>query len=181
MKKVRIHGKEFEEVISHDSILSKVETLSEQIHGDLADKRPIFLGLLNGSFLFAAELFKRFDGEAEIAFVRAKSYSGLESSGNLQISTLSEELVKDRHVLVIEDIVDSGNTLHHFLPMLQAAGPKSIRLASMLYKPEALQHAIHIDYCAFEIPDKFVVGFGLDYDGLGRNLPGIYSLAEETS
>ena len=128
--------------------------------------------------MFAADLFKHINIEAEISFIKLVSYKGTKSTGNVITAIGLDEVIKDRHLIIIEDIVDTGRTLHHFLPQLIHQQPASLKIASLLHKPDATIHSIALDYIGFSIPNKFVLGYGLDYDGLGRNLPSIYQLKE---
>ena len=178
MQTVRLHDRSFSQYLSEEEITNRVEAISVQIYKDYTDLQPHFLVMLNGAFMFASELYRRYGGDAEISFVKAKSYQGLKSTGKVEFDPVDSELVKGKDILLIEDIVDSGNTLSNFIPLLKQHQPKSIRIASLLFKPASLKHDVKVDYCGFEIPNDFVVGYGLDYDGLGRNLPAIYSLAE---
>jgi len=134
---------------------------------------------LNGSFMFASDLFKSISIEAEICFIKLASYKGTSSTGNLITSIGLDESLVNRHVVIIEDIIDTGNTLHQFLPQIHNQQPASLKIAALLNKPTAMKYPIVIDYLGFSVPDKFLLGFGLDFDGLGRNLPQIYQLINE--
>lgn len=129
--------------------------------------------------MFASDLFKELTIEAEICFIKLASYKGTRSTGNVITSIGLDEPLKDRHVIIIEDIVDTGKTLHEFLPQLTDQQPASLKIAALLHKPEALAHQLTIDYIGFNVPNKFLLGFGLDYDGLGRNFKEIYQLIED--
>ena len=178
MPQIKLRDKAFDIFISEEIILQKVKELAENINRDYQGKKPLFIAILNGSFMFAADLFKHITIDAEITFIKLASYKGMKSSGQV-ITAIGLELdLIDRDVIIIEDIVDTGKTLHYFLPKLQHQQPASLKIASLLHKPEALKHPLTIDYIGFNIPNKFVVGYGLDYDGLGRNLKEIYQLAE---
>ncbi len=173
---VQIIDKVFRPFISAEQISEKVQELAVRINADYAGKRPLVIGILNGSFIFAADLFRGLTVDAEISFIKLASYKGTSSTGNVVTAIGMEENLKDRHILIVEDIIDTGKTLSSFLPEIHARQPASVKIATFLSKPEALQHEVHADYCAFEIENKFVVGYGLDYDGLGRNLPALYIL-----
>lgn len=175
---VQVKDKKFRLLIDERSLLERIEAMGAAITKDYRGKKPLFIVILNGAFLFAAELFKRLDLECEVCFIRLASYIGTSSTGKVAFMMQLSETVRGRDVIIIEDIVDTGRTLAQFLPHLQLEKPSSIRIASLLSKPSALKEKIRIDYPGFEIDDKFVVGFGLDYDGAGRNLPGIYQLVE---
>ena len=136
----------------------------------------MFLSILNGSFIFTADLFKKLTIEAEICFIKLASYKGVSSSGNVITAIGLDTNLSGRHVIILEDIIDTGKTLHHFLPQLETQQLASLKIAVLLNKTEALAYPVKVDYACFDIPNKFVVGFGLDYDGLGRNLPCLYQL-----
>ena len=178
MQKVTLGDKAFEEYLDAQKLATRIQTLAQQIDEDYRSKYPLFLIVLKGAFLFGSELFKHFTGQAEIEFIKAKSYHGTERSSDISFQLPNTEVLGGRHIIIVEDIVDSGNTLKRLTPLIQAAQPKSIALASLLSKPEVHQNSIKIDYCGFEIPNDFVVGFGLDYNELGRNLGAIYSLVD---
>ncbi len=139
----------------------------------------MFIAILNGSFMFASDLFKELTMEAEICFIKLASYKGTRSSGHVITSIGLDESLKDRHVVILEDIVDTGKTLSEFLPQLADQQPASLKIAALLHKPDALVHPLTIDYLGFEVPNKFLLGYGLDFDGLGRNLKEIYQLTGE--
>jgi hypoxanthine phosphoribosyltransferase len=175
---IQVHGRNFVPYLTAQAIAKKVSQLALQINKDYEGKKPLFLAVLNGSFLFAADLFRNLTIEAEISFIKLASYKGTTSTGNVITAIGLEESLHERHIILLEDIIDTGKTLHGFIPQLEHQGPASIRIAALLTKPEALQYPVHADYIGFEIPNKFVVGYGLDYDGLGRNIPEIYQLEE---
>ncbi len=176
MSVIRVHDKQFETYLSDTKIQQRVNEIALQINTDYAGKRPLFIAILNGSFMFAADLFKQLTLEAEICFIKLASYKGMKSSGRV-VSTIGlEEDIFDKDVIIVEDIVDTGKTLHHFLPKLLHQQPKSLKIATLLHKPEATAFPLTLDYVGFAIPNKFVVGYGLDYSGLGRNLKEIYQL-----
>ena len=175
---IHVKDKSFKPYLSAEEISTQIKKIAAQINIDYADKRPIFIAILNGAFMFAADLFKDITIDAEISFIKIASYVGTKSTGNVITSIGLDESLKDRHVIIIEDIVDTGTTLFKFLPQLRDQHPASLKLAVLLNKPESIQHPIKIDYLGFSVPDKFLLGFGLDYDGLGRNLPAIYQLAD---
>lgn len=178
MDVIQVKDKSFVRYIDRDKIWQRVSELSKEIEKDYADKNPLLLCVLNGSFMFAADLFHTIDIPIEASFVKLKSYEGTSSSGNVTVALGLQDKVKDRHVLIVEDIVDTGRTLHDFLPQLQSEQPASVKIVSFLSKPSARKFQIDIQYVGFEIPDKFVVGYGLDYDGQGRNLTHLYQLAQ---
>lgn len=142
-------------------------------------KQPIFLSVLTGSFMFAADLMKHINIDCEIAFTRLSSYSGTSSTGKVEMVMDIKENIEGRHIIILEDIVDSGTTLSRFLPMLQERKPASIAIATLLIKPEALKYPLDVPYVGFRISNEFILGYGLDYDGSGRNFKDIYQVVEE--
>jgi hypoxanthine phosphoribosyltransferase len=179
MSVIQVNGKKFQPYIGAAEIKYRISALAEQINLDYEGKRPLFIAILNGSFMFASDLFKEISIDAEICFIKLASYKGTRSSGNVITSIGLDEPLLNRHVVIIEDIVDTGNTLHQFLPQLHNQQPASLKIAALLHKPGALKYPIQINYLGFSVPDKFLLGFGLDFDGLGRNLAEIYQLIEE--
>jgi len=175
---IAIHDKQFIPYISQDRISQRVRELGLEISKDYEYKQPLFIAILNGSFIFAADLFRSLSIDAEISFIKLASYKGTSSTGNVVTAIGMEEKLSGRHVILLEDIIDTGKTLHAFLPEIKQRGPESIKIASFLSKPDALQFPIKADYTGFAIPNDFVVGYGLDYDGLGRNLEELYILAK---
>lgn len=160
-------------------IAARVRALATDISADYAGKKPLFLGILNGSFIFAADLFREITIEAEISFVKLASYKGVTSTGNIVTAIGLEESLHERHILIVEDIIDTGRTMDSFLKEVWRQGPASVRIATFLSKPEALQVPdLKADYIGFEIPNRFVLGYGLDYDGYGRNTRDLYVLEE---
>lgn len=175
---IQVHDKKFQPYLKAEEIHKQIIRLAKSIDDDYAGKRPLFIAILNGSFMFAADLFKELTIEAEICFIKLASYKGTRSSGNVITSIGLDESLKDRHVVIVEDIVDTGKTLSEFLPQLKDQRPASLKIAALLHKPEALAFPLDIDYLGFSVPNKFLLGYGLDYDGLGRNLKEIYQLVE---
>jgi hypoxanthine phosphoribosyltransferase len=176
MSTIQVLDKTFVPYLEEAAIQTKISELAAQLNKDYAGKRPLFLSILNGSFLFTADLFKQITIEAEVSFIKLASYKGTSSTGNVITAIGLDTNVKDRHIIILEDIIDTGKTLHHYLPQLDSMQPASVKIAVLLDKKEALQYPVNIDYSCFEIPNKFVVGYGLDYDGLGRNSKDIYQL-----
>jgi hypoxanthine phosphoribosyltransferase len=179
MAVIRLHDKTFDIYLSESTILEKVKEIAEQISNDYEGKNPLFIAILNGSFMFAADLFKQLTIDAEICFIKLASYKGVRSTGHVTTAIGLDHDIFNRHVIIVEDIVDTGKTLGFFIPKLHHQQPASLKIAALLHKPEATLHPLEIDYTGFSIPNKFVVGYGLDYDGLGRNLREIYQLCEE--
>ena len=176
MKEIRILDKSFSELITEKAIQDRIEELARQMNSDLAGKDVVFLGILNGAFLFAADLFRHIDMQARISFVKLASYKGTSSSGSIKELIGWNEDIKNKTIVVLEDIVDTGNTLERIVDELVIRKVSEVIIATMLYKPAAYTKDIPLDYVGFEIPNDFVVGYGLDYDGFGRNLPSIYKL-----
>ncbi|MCU7548666.1 hypoxanthine phosphoribosyltransferase [Chitinophagaceae bacterium LB-8] len=176
MSLVTVHDKTFCTYLTEKDIQARIVQMAEAINKDYQGKKPLFIGILNGAFMFASDLFKHLTIEAEITFIKLASYKGMKSTGNVVTSIGLDHDLYGRDVVIIEDIIDTGKTLHKFLPQLDHQQPASLKIAVLLHKPEALQHPLNIDYVGFSIPNKFVVGFGLDYNGLGRNLKEIYQL-----
>jgi len=173
---IKIKDKEFELFISNEKINDAIKNIAGKINKDLDGKNPLFICVLNGSFMFAADLMKHVNIPCEITFVRVASYRGTTSTGTLKEIYGLEEEIEGRTVVVIEDIVDTGNTMSLVLDQLNCDEPKEIKVATLLFKPKALKTEVKLDYVALEIPNDFIVGYGLDYDGYGRNLTDIYKI-----
>ena len=176
MPVIKVHDKEFIPYLSADEIEEQVKRVASEINRDYKGKKPLFIAILNGAFIFAADLFKHITLEAEISFIKLASYKGIKTSGKVITAIGLDTDLHRREVIIVEDIVDTGKTLFHFLPQLQHQHPTSLKIATLLHKPDALLHPLKIDYLGFNIPNKFVIGYGLDYDGLGRNIKEIYQL-----
>ncbi|HYV55535.1 MAG TPA: hypoxanthine phosphoribosyltransferase [Chitinophagaceae bacterium] len=176
MSTIRIHDKTFEIYLSETAIQERVKNIADSINEEYKDKKPLFIAILNGSFMFAADLFKYLTINSEISFIKLASYRGMKSTGNVITSIGLDADLFGKDVIIIEDIVDTGKTLYNFLPKLNDHHPSSLKIAALLHKPEATRFPLKLDYVGFSIPDKFVVGYGLDYDGLGRNLKEIYQV-----
>ncbi|MBY0480645.1 MAG: hypoxanthine phosphoribosyltransferase [Chitinophagaceae bacterium] len=179
MSIIHLHNKSFEPYLPEALIQEKVKELALELDKDYADKKPLFIAILNGSFMFAADLFKYLSIEAEICFIKLASYKGTKSTGQVITAIGLDTDISRRHVVILEDIIDTGKTMSEFLPQLYNQQPASLKVAILLHKPEATQFTVPIDYCCFSIPNKFVLGYGLDYDGYGRNIKEIYQLVEE--
>jgi hypoxanthine phosphoribosyltransferase len=175
---INIGDKMFEPMLGHDEIQQRITDLGNRFNQDYLNQKPLFIGVLSGSFMFLADLMKVVTIPAEITFVKLASYEGERSSGNIKLEMGLSTSLKNRDVVIVEDIVDTGHTLKYLLEMIDQEKPKSVKVCSLLYKPAAVQyHFKELEYIGFEIPNDFVVGYGLDYDGLGRNLKDIYRLA----
>lgn len=177
MATIRVHDKDFDTYLSEEVLQQRIAEMAAEISRDYEGKRPLFIAILNGAFMFAADLFKRLSIDAEITFIKLASYRGMSSSGQVITAIGLEQDLYDREVIILEDIVDTGRTLSEFLPKLDHQQPRSLKIAALLHKEEATKFPLQIDYKGFVIPDKFVVGYGLDYDGLGRNLKELYQLS----
>ena len=171
---ITVHNKAFRPYLSALQLDEAVTALAARLSADYAGRRPLFVVVLTGGFMFASDLLKHYRGECEIVFIRVASYEGTGSSGVVQEILGLREDVQGRDLVVVEDIVDTGTTMHHLLPTLLAKDPASVEIATLFFKPHSLRHELALRYVALEIPNDFVVGYGLDYDGLGRNLPDVY-------
>lgn len=175
---IKLHDLEFEPYISEEEINVAIDKVANRLNEDYRDSNPVFLGVLNGSFMFASEVIKRFKGDCEVSFVKLGSYQGTETTGNVKTLLGLNQSLKGRKVILLEDIVDTGNTLEEINKILKTEEVDNYEVVTLFYKPEAYQKDFNIKYRGLEIPNKFIVGYGLDYDGLGRNLTQIYKLKE---
>ncbi|MBC3538521.1 hypoxanthine phosphoribosyltransferase [Rufibacter sediminis] len=173
---VTIQDKQFSIYLPERKILHSVEIVAARLSHDYRGKQPLFLSVLNGSFMFASDLMKEMSIPCEISFVRLSSYADMQSTGQVKELIGLKEEIRGRHVVVVEDIVDTGHTVAGLLPQLHQKGAASVEVATLLIKPDSLQHDLHIKYPAMSIANDFVVGYGLDYNGLGRNLRDIYKV-----
>lgn len=178
-KLVKLNDRTFRLYKSESEILTAIRGVANRINDDYIGKRPLLVPILNGSFMFASDLMKELKLDCELSFVKAVSYEGTNSSGKLATLIGLNQSLEGRHVIIIEDIVDTGHTLAKVLPTFQQQHPASLKIASLLMKPLALQTPVTVDYVGMEIPNEFIVGYGLDYDGLGRNLRDIYQVVPE--
>ena len=179
MQTIQVKDKSFSLFISEKEILREIKRIAKQINKDFQDKEPVFLAVLNGSFIFAADLLKEVNLPCEISFVKLASYQGVNTTGKIrEVIGLNVDLT-DRPVIIVEDIVDTGLTMAHMLDVLKQQNPASIDICTLLLKPGKLQVDLDIKYCCMEIPNDFIVGYGLDYDGYGRNTKDIYTLVKE--
>lgn len=179
MSRVRIKDKTFETSISEAEIKARVKELADRLNKDLADKNPLFLAVLNGSFIFAADLLREITVPCEISFVKLASYQGVTSTGKVrEVLGINEDL-EGRTIVIVEDIVDTGRTMKRMIESLGTRHPASIHICTLFVKPDKLEESLDIEYAAFSIPNDFIVGYGLDYNQQGRNLKEIYTLVEE--
>jgi hypoxanthine phosphoribosyltransferase len=176
---VRIHDKQFRILLKAEEIQKAVQAISRQLNADLQGEDVVFLAILNGSFLFAADLIRHIEFHCRISFVKVASYEGVSSSGSLKQLIGLNDILEDKTVVIVEDIVDSGNTLHSIMHEVQSQKPADLKVATLLLKPDAYEYSYKIDYVGFRIPNRFVVGYGLDYDGLGRNFDSIYAQVDD--
>lgn len=176
MESITIRDKEFELFIQNDDIERSIANIAEKMNNDLKDKNPIFLAVLNGSFMFAGQLMKKINIPCEITFVRLASYNGVSSTEKVKEVLGLNESIEGRTVVIVEDIVDTGNTMVSLMKELEKHKPEEIKISTLLFKPAALIRDVKLDYVAMEIPNDFIVGYGLDYDGYGRNLQDIYKV-----
>ncbi len=175
---IRVKDKDFGIFIKSDTINAAIDKIAKQINKDVKDENPLFLVILNGAFMFAGDLLKRVNINCNISFVKLASYAGTRSTNQVQELIGLNEEIKGRSVIIIEDIIDTGKTLEVLLELLKAKGAEKVRLAALLFKPEAFRCNYHIDYIGMEIPNDFIVGYGLDYDGYARNYPDIYKIVD---
>lgn len=178
MNTVKIHDKVFLKTIPNEEICNEIKKLADRINHDYAGKRPLLLGVLNGCFMFVSELMKNLDIECEISFIKLSSYQGTATTGVVKEVIGLSESIAGRDVIILEDIVDTGLTMQRLLETLGTRNPASMEIASLFLKPARLKVPVDVKYSVFTIPDRFIVGFGLDYDGLGRNLPDVYDVVE---
>jgi hypoxanthine phosphoribosyltransferase len=178
MKKIRVKDYEFEPFITADQIEKVVSELADKINHDYVGKRPLFLAILNGSFVFAADLLRKITIECQVSFVKFSSYSGTLTTSNVKELIGLNESLEGRHVILLEDIVDTGITMDKLLTDLNKYNPADVKIACFCQKPDAFQKSFKIDYLGMVIPNDFIVGYGLDYDGYGRNFPDIYKIVK---
>jgi hypoxanthine phosphoribosyltransferase len=180
MKRVKLWDKEFEISLPNAEIQVAIKNIANKMKTDLEGKQVLFICILNGAFMFASELMKEVElNDAEISFLKLASYSGVNSTGEIKELIGLNEVITGRSVVIIEDIVDSGHTIKGVIEQLFEKGAKEVKVATLLFKPEALKVDIKLDYIGIEIPNDFIVGFGLDYDRRGRNFKDIYTLVKE--
>jgi hypoxanthine phosphoribosyltransferase len=178
MESILVKDKYFEKFITAATIDQHIRRIAEVINNDYKDKNPLFLCVLNGAFIFAADLLRKITCQCQVSFVKYSSYSGTSSKGKINTMIGLNEKLIGRHIIIVEDIIDTGLTMDHLLKELKTHNPADVRIACFCFKPDAFKKSFKIDYLAIKIPNEFVVGYGLDYDGFGRNLPDIYKIPE---
>lgn len=177
MKTVKIHDKSFDCYLTEEAISKAVQNMTVKIKEDLKRETPLFIGILNGSFIFAADVLRNYEGDCEISFLKLASYENTKSTGIVnELLGINEDLT-NRTIVILEDIIDTGTTLQKIYDILKKEPIKQLKVATLFFKPEVFKKELHIDYIGFSIPDEFIVGYGLDYNGYGRNLPNIYKLS----
>ena len=177
MNTVKLHDLSFKTFIEEDEINSIVKSLANQVAKDCEGETPVFIGILNGSFMFLSDFAKSYKNNCEISFVKLVSYEGTSSTEKVKQLVGLNENIEGKTVVILEDIIDTGNTLQEILNIFKDKKVKQLKIATLFFKPDAFKKDLHIDYIGKSIPDKFIVGYGLDYNGLGRNLPKIYQLS----
>lgn len=178
MNQVQLKDKKFSLFIEEEKILASIVALAEKINIDYKDRKPLFIGVLNGSFMFASDLLKNIDLDCEISFIKVSSYEGTASTGKVSDLIGLNQDITGRDVIIIEDIVDTGNTIENINKSILEKKPASVKFATLLLKPDVYKKDIKLDYVAITIANDFIVGYGLDYDGLGRNLRDIYKITK---
>lgn len=177
MKSLKLHDKHFDVLIPEERIITAIKKMAEDIKHDLNGEIPLFIGILNGSFIFSADFLRNFQGDCEISFLKLASYENTKSTGVVnELLGINEDLT-NRTLVILEDIIDTGATLQKVYDILREEPIKQLKVATLFFKPEVFKKELHIDYVGFSIPDEFIVGYGLDYNGYGRNLPDIYKLS----
>ncbi len=178
MDKVKVNDKEFALFIENEKLQQAVESIANQMNEDLADKNPLFIVVLNGAFIFAADLIRRFQHDCETSFVKLSSYQGTKTTHTVRELIGLDEDVNGRTIVLVEDIIDTGITMDNTIRQMKNMGAAEVKVATLLFKPQAFQKDFEISYKGMDIPNDFIVGYGLDYDGQGRHLPHIYKITE---
>lgn len=181
MNAIKLHDNHFIPFINSKQIANAVKKMANQIESDLKTEQPIFIGILNGSFMFIADFVRQYKSNCEVSFVKLASYQGTSSTGKIKELVGIQENLKGKTVVILEDIIDTGNTLEEIFKIFADKEVKTLKIATLFFKPEVFKKDLKIDYIGLSIPNKFIVGYGLDYDGLGRNLPDIYQLKTSNS
>lgn len=175
---IHLHDKTFEPFISSEEIDFAIANMAKQMYDDFFDEVPVFVGILNGSFMVMSDLMKHYRGMCEVSFMKMASYEGTQSTNDVKQLIGINENLEGKTVVIVEDIVDTGNTIEELKAIFKEKKVKHLKIATLFFKPEAYKKDIKIDYVGIRIPNKFIVGYGLDYDGLGRNLADVYQLAQ---
>ena len=178
MAEIKIHDKHFKPFISAEKLHQATQEIANQMNNDLADKNPLFIIVLNGAFIFASDLIRKFEHDCDVSFVKLSSYQGTKTTHTVRELIGLDEDVSDRTVVLVEDIIDTGITMDNMIKQMKNMGAVEVKVTTLLYKPKAFQKDFKIDYVGMDIPNDFIVGFGLDYDGKGRNLPEIYKITD---
>lgn len=179
MSIIKLHDKYFKPYISEEKIASAVKKMAKQMLEDLKEEEPIFIGVLNGSFMFMADFIRQYPKDCKVSFVKLASYEGEKSTGNVKQLVGLNENIEGKTVVILEDIIDTGNTLSEIYHIFEDKKVKKLKVATLFFKPDVFKKELPIDYIGLSIPDKFIVGYGLDYDGLGRQYPSIYQVTEK--
>lgn len=179
-KVIKLHDRTFRVMIPAAKIDEAVTAVAQRINADYADKdTPLFVGVLNGSFMFMSDLIKKIEFNSELSFVKLSSYEGMQTTGDVKCLIGLNHSLEGRHVIIVEDIVDTGESIEHLMRSLRGHSPRSVEVATLFFKPESYAKSIPIKYRALEIGNEFIVGYGLDYDQLGRNLKDVYVVVDE--
>ena len=178
MNRISVLDKKFRLYIPQNDIENSIQKVADRINEDMRDKNPLFVVILNGAFMFASELFKRITIDCEICFVKLSSYEATHSTGEVRQLIGIDRSIENRNVVIVEDIVDTGHTIHFTLDYLKNKNVADVKIASLFFKPKAFQYEYPLDYVAMNIENEFIVGYGLDYNQQGRNLPDVYILDE---
>tara|TARA_R110001583_G_scaffold46314_3_gene145388 strand:- start:15380 stop:16495 length:1116 start_codon:yes stop_codon:yes gene_type:complete len=181
MSIIKLHDKYFKSYISEQQIDAAIQSIVKQVYEDCKDETPIFIGILNGCFMFVADFVRKYPGKCEVSFVKLSSYEGTNSTGKIKQLVGINENLENRTVVILEDIIDTGNTLQEIYEIFKDKKLKHLKIATLFFKPDVFKKELHIDYIGIPIPDKFIVGYGLDYDGIGRNFAEIYQLTTPTT
>lgn len=179
MSIIKLHDKYFKPYISEKEIAAAVKHLAKQVLEDLKEEEPIFIGILNGSFMFMSDFIRQYPNNCKVSFVKLASYEGEKSTGTVTQLVGLNEKIEGRTVVILEDIIDTGNTLSEIYRIFEDKNVKTLKIATLFFKPDVFRKELPIDYIGLSIPDKFIVGYGLDYDGLGRQYPSIYQVVEK--
>ncbi len=176
MNKLKVKDKDFVKIINHNAIIEEVKRIAGEINEEYKDDIPVFLSVLNGAFMFTSDLLKEYKGNCELSFIQLASYSGTSTTGNVEMLLDINKNINNKRVIIVEDIVDTGITISYLLNYIKKRNPKDVAVATFLFKPDALKINLNLDYVGMEVSNDFIIGYGLDYDGFGRNLKDIYKV-----